>query len=44
MDRMKLLDIVNMPMIGLDSSNRKPLNCMRVLPDGNGTISMNGFN
>ena len=44
MDRIKLLDIVNTPMVGLDSSNRKSLNCMRIFPDGNGTISVNGFN
>ena len=44
MDRMKLLDIVNTPMIGLDSSNRKPFNCMRVFPDGKGTINVDGLN
>ena len=41
---MKLLDIVNTPVVRLDSTNGKSLNCARILSNGKGTICVNGFN
>ena len=41
---MKLLDIVNAPVVRLDSSNRKSLNCVSILSNGKCTIGVNSLN